>query len=256
MACQLYREGWRCRLAGGAGAWPSLGSAAAAACTGVRPAGPTVPLLPFPLLPADHTKNGFVSPEEMWDSSLPEYMQQASNDGMCESWETTLQRGSSSGAPAHGSHAEAIWTAIRCECWLDWWLGEAVVHAVLGGCRGGMEAPAACTCSAYTHPPTHPPTSPFACRSKEAQEDAAQEPLLSSFLYASILSHDNFERSLSFVLSNRLSDATFLSTELFEVFYSILRRYGVWGGGVLHSLRALSRPSLCAGAADQAWALA
>lgn len=60
-------------------------------------------------------------------------------------------------------------------------------------------------------------------RSTEAQADAAQEPLLSSFLYASILSHDSFERSLAFVLSNRLSDATLLSTELFEVFYSILR---------------------------------
>ncbi|KAI3432387.1 hypothetical protein D9Q98_003943 [Chlorella vulgaris] len=58
---------------------------------------------------------------------------------------------------------------------------------------------------------------------REAQVDAAAEPLLSSFLYASILSHDSFERSLSFVLSNRLSSATFLSTELFEVFYSILR---------------------------------
>lgn len=69
-----------------------------------------------------------------------------------------------------------------------------------------------------------------ACCSKEAQADAASEPLLSSFLYASVLSHDNFERSLAFVLSNRLSDATLMSTELFEVFYSILRRCtGVWG---------------------------
>ena len=66
----------------------------------------------------------------------------------------------------------------------------------------------------------HPPSPP---RRREAQADAASEPLLSSFLYASILSHDSFERSLAFVLSNRLSDATFLSTELFEVFYSILR---------------------------------
>jgi serine O-acetyltransferase len=68
-----------------------------------------------------------------------------------------------------------------------------------------------------------PPAPPRPARSKEAEADAAAEPLLSSFLYASILSHDNFERSLAFVLSNRLSDATFLATELFEVFYSILR---------------------------------
>lgn len=58
---------------------------------------------------------------------------------------------------------------------------------------------------------------------REAQKDADTEPLLSSFLYASILSHDSFERSLAFVLANRLSDTTLLSTELFEVFYSVLR---------------------------------
>eukprot|EP00887_Chlorella_sp_A99_P003318 scaffold26.g3318.t1 len=58
---------------------------------------------------------------------------------------------------------------------------------------------------------------------QEAEADAKTEPLLSSFLYASILSHDSFERSLAFVLSNRLADTTLLSTELFEVFYSILR---------------------------------
>jgi len=58
---------------------------------------------------------------------------------------------------------------------------------------------------------------------REAQTDAAEEPLLSSFLYASILSHDTFERSLAFVLSNRLSDTTLLPTELFEVFYTTLK---------------------------------
>lgn len=57
---------------------------------------------------------------------------------------------------------------------------------------------------------------------KEAEKDARLEPLLSSFLYASILSHDSFERSLAFVLANRLSDTTLLATELFEVFHQIL----------------------------------
>lgn len=57
----------------------------------------------------------------------------------------------------------------------------------------------------------------------ETQHDAAEEPLLSSFLYASILSHDTFERSLAFVLANRLADVTMLATELFEIFHSILK---------------------------------
>ena len=60
------------------------------------------------------------------------------------------------------------------------------------------------------------------CRS-ETRAEAAKEPLLSSFLYASILSHDTFARSLAFVLANRLSDATMLATELFELFHTLLR---------------------------------
>lgn len=89
----------------------------------------------------------------------------------------------------------------------------------------------------------------------EAERDASSEPLLSSFLYASILCHDNFERALAFVLSNRyssscvrderrsparscaqplrhslpspcprLADVTLLATELFEMFYEVLRQ--------------------------------
>lgn len=87
------------------------------------------------------------------------------------------------------------------------------------------------------------------CR-RETEKDAAAEPLLSSFLYASILSHDNFERSLAFVLSNRLSDATFLSTELFEVFYSILRTKPEIAEAALADIRAVRErvrlpPSCC-----------
>lgn len=47
---------------------------------------------------------------------------------------------------------------------------------------------------------------------------AEREPLLSSFLYASILAHPCFERSLGFVLANRLTCATLLATQLMDVF--------------------------------------
>uniref|UniRef100_A0A7S3R4K9 serine O-acetyltransferase n=1 Tax=Dunaliella tertiolecta TaxID=3047 RepID=A0A7S3R4K9_DUNTE len=57
---------------------------------------------------------------------------------------------------------------------------------------------------------------------REAAADAAAEPLLSSFLYASILAHDSFEKSLAFVLSNRLADTTLLPTQLFEIFVDVL----------------------------------
>ena len=38
-----------------------------------------------------------------------------------------------------------------------------------------------------------------------------------------MLSHETFERALAFVLSNRLSDATMLATELMEIFHAVLR---------------------------------
>lgn len=59
------------------------------------------------------------------------------------------------------------------------------------------------------------------CR-REAERDAAAEPLLSSFLYATILAHDSFERALAFVLSNRLANTVMLPTQLFETFYEVL----------------------------------
>ena len=59
------------------------------------------------------------------------------------------------------------------------------------------------------------------CR-QEAEQDAKSEPLLSSFLYASILAHDSFARALAFVLANRLANATMLPTQLFEIFCDVL----------------------------------
>jgi len=57
---------------------------------------------------------------------------------------------------------------------------------------------------------------------REAETDAKSEPLLSSFLYASILAHDSFDRALAFVLSNRLSSPIMLPTQLFEIFVEVL----------------------------------
>lgn len=67
----------------------------------------------------------------------------------------------------------------------------------------------------------HPLLVSMLCR-REAERDAAAEPLLSSFLYATILAHDSFERALAFVLSNRLANAVMLPTQLFETFYAVL----------------------------------
>jgi len=53
---------------------------------------------------------------------------------------------------------------------------------------------------------------------------AEQEPILSSFLYASILAHDCLERSVAFVLANRLKNVTLLATQLMDVFDDVMAR--------------------------------
>uniref|UniRef100_A0A453J2T7 Serine acetyltransferase N-terminal domain-containing protein n=1 Tax=Aegilops tauschii subsp. strangulata TaxID=200361 RepID=A0A453J2T7_AEGTS len=56
----------------------------------------------------------------------------------------------------------------------------------------------------------------------EARSEAEKEPILSSFLYASVLSHDCLERALSFVLANRLEDPTLLATQLIDIFNDVM----------------------------------
>ncbi|XP_002963187.2 serine acetyltransferase 2 [Selaginella moellendorffii] len=63
---------------------------------------------------------------------------------------------------------------------------------------------------------THDPI--WAAIRAEARLEAEKEPLLSSFLYASILAHPCFERSVGFVLANRLKNVTLLATQLLDVF--------------------------------------
>ncbi|PON50002.1 Serine O-acetyltransferase [Parasponia andersonii] len=57
---------------------------------------------------------------------------------------------------------------------------------------------------------------------EEAKLVAENEPILSSFLYASILSHDCLEQALGFVLANRLQNPTLLATQLMDIFYDVM----------------------------------
>ncbi|CAL1394388.1 unnamed protein product [Linum trigynum] len=56
----------------------------------------------------------------------------------------------------------------------------------------------------------------------EAKLEADKEPILSSFLYASILSHDCLEQALAFVLANRLQNPTLLATQLLDTFMDVI----------------------------------
>lgn len=51
---------------------------------------------------------------------------------------------------------------------------------------------------------------------------ADKEPILSSFLYASILSHHCLESALGFVLANRLQNPTLLATQLIDIFDNVM----------------------------------
>jgi serine O-acetyltransferase len=59
---------------------------------------------------------------------------------------------------------------------------------------------------------------------EEAKLEAEKEPILSSFLYASILSHDCLERALGFVLANRLQNPTLLATQLTDIFGDVMMK--------------------------------
>lgn len=76
------------------------------------------------------------------------------------------------------------------------------------------------------------------CR-KEAARDAANEPVLSSFMYASILSHDNFLECLAFVLANRMSNPTVLATEYFDAFMTTFTEHDEIVQAALDDLQAV-----------------
>ncbi|KAK1296274.1 putative serine acetyltransferase 2 [Acorus calamus] len=67
----------------------------------------------------------------------------------------------------------------------------------------------------------------------EAKLEAEKEPILSSFLYASILSHDCLERALGFVLANRLQNPTLLATQLMDIFDNVI----LHDSGIQRSIR-------------------
>ena len=52
----------------------------------------------------------------------------------------------------------------------------------------------------------------------QAQSTIKDEPLLASYVHACILAHHNFESSLSFILSNKLSDSVMPALAIREVF--------------------------------------
>ncbi|PKU69234.1 probable serine acetyltransferase 2 [Dendrobium catenatum] len=87
----------------------------------------------------------------------------------------------------------------------------------------------------------------------EAMLEAEKEPILSSFLYASILSHDCLERALGFVLANRLHDSTLLETQLMDIFNYAMMNDSGFQHAVRQDIQAFKdRDPACA---SYSWAL-
>ncbi|KAL2333911.1 hypothetical protein Fmac_015124 [Flemingia macrophylla] len=59
---------------------------------------------------------------------------------------------------------------------------------------------------------------------EEAKLEAEKEPILSSFFYSAILSHDCLEKALAFALANRLQKPTLLATQLMDIFFNVMEQ--------------------------------
>lgn len=64
----------------------------------------------------------------------------------------------------------------------------------------------------------------WTCIRKQAEEQSRKEPLLSSYLYSSVLSHQTFEKALANVLANSIGDRNLMSTQLFPNFLGVLQK--------------------------------
>ena len=58
---------------------------------------------------------------------------------------------------------------------------------------------------------------------KDAQLEASREPLLASFMHATILSHSSLERALAFHIANLLSSPAMISTQIQALILEVSR---------------------------------
>jgi Serine acetyltransferase, N-terminal len=70
----------------------------------------------------------------------------------------------------------------------------------------------------------------------DAQSEASKEPLLASFMHATILSHSSLERALAFHIANLLSSPAMISTQIQALILEVR--------ALLSSIRKCARASL------------
>lgn len=74
---------------------------------------------------------------------------------------------------------------------------------------------------------------------EEARSDIEQEPILSSYYYSSILSHESLERAVANHLSIKLSNSTLSSNTLFDLFLRIFSNDKEIVEAIKHDIRAV-----------------
>lgn len=79
----------------------------------------------------------------------------------------------------------------------------------------------------------------WAALRKEVEEDARREPILASFLYATVLNHRSFEDALSFHLASKLASATVHSITLRDVMVYAHEEDSEMADAAIEDLRAV-----------------
>eukprot|EP00252_Welwitschia_mirabilis_P020383 TRINITY_DN4996_c0_g1_i2.p1 TRINITY_DN4996_c0_g1~~TRINITY_DN4996_c0_g1_i2.p1 ORF type:complete len:458 (-),score=85.69 TRINITY_DN4996_c0_g1_i2:344-1717(-) len=155
-----------------------------------------------------------VAEKSQWESIFPEYMQSRAEEGERDSEISNelnvVDRARAAAAAAAAASAKELECRVKSSHTID-------------GVASSVSAPP----SSSAKPPSQGAKNLselmyadpiWAAMRVEARLEAEKEPLLSSFLYASILAHPCFERALGFVLANRLQNPTLLATQLMDVF--------------------------------------
>jgi hypothetical protein len=143
-----------------------------------------------------------------WGKSIPSYLQSTVESELCDDWTVAIKE------------AEAISAARRkaIEQGLDPEVAEDQSRAAVRLSRS---------------------VSIWNRIREEAARDIEGEPMLSSFMYTSILSHESFGEALAFILSNRIADETLLPTQLFSLFMTLERDHPEVLKGALADLQAV-----------------
>ncbi|KAH9298256.1 hypothetical protein KI387_029938, partial [Taxus chinensis] len=135
------------------------------------------------------------------ESMFPAYMQSKLGEAMALQW-------------ADGARAAAAAAASAKE--LECRVKSSASSSVLSAPPGSTAKPPTEGAKNITELMSADPI--WAAMRVEARLEAEKEPLLSSYLYASVLAHSCFERALGFVLANRLQNPNLLATQLMDVF--------------------------------------